>query len=759
MTITPTPTGHPGALARVATAVREARGDPVLRRVAAVSLLGAALAAVVLWLTADRGGVMDGVGLSDAWLVPGLMALTCAAELTVVRLRHGDAVEELSLYEAALIIVVLLLPPGLALLTALIALVVASAVQRRPLVKAVFNLGTYAAAVSGLILVVHAVGGTPGHLTPRVLAGVLLGTLLFTVINLGCLAQILGVVSGVSPWQIIRDEARLSLYMALGTVATGLTTVEIARHSPMLLPFMALPALALTFAYRAAAQEADERARSARLLELSQVLAEREDLIRRFLLLVRDAFDADIAVAVTVAGTAVSVDADAPGEVATGPIPAYLERLGDPDRPAHLTTGLTADLRDLLVVPVEAGGRRFGTVALGARTRRGRRLSTRDLTLLAPLGNALAVALRGAEHLDRLVEESSKLHAVVEQSSAGIVMVEEDGVVRMWNEAFAELTGVSAAAADGRPLAGLLDVPDDDDRAGLLPVTPASPQTATELTIRRPDGELRRLRLAHSAVFDTGRLVRDVVVITDLTREYRAERLKSDFIATVSHELRTPLTPIIGYLDLLRTRGDRMTPQKRAQSLELVADRARHMSRLVEDLLLASRVGDGQDEPALRVDLGAHDLVALVRQVTGDLGGDGGRIVTDVPGEPVPVRCDAGRTVQVVGNLVGNALKYSPADARVDVRLHVRAELAWVDVTDRGRGIPADQLEKVFEKFHRVEDPMTMSTGGTGLGLFIARRLAQAMDGDIAVTSTLGVGSTFTLALPLAEPVVPDNGA
>ncbi len=145
-------------------------------------------------------------------------------------------------------------------------------------------------------------------------------------------------------------------------------------------------------------------------------------------------------------------------------------------------------------------------------------------------------------------------------------------------------------------------------------MTPQSPKTAAEFTIRRADGELRRLRLAHSAVFNGDRLVRDVIVITDLTREYRAERLKSDFIATVSHELRTPLTPILGYLDLLRTRGAKMTPEKRAQALDLVADRARHMSRLVEDLLLTSRIDDGQDDPALRVDLDAHDLVALVRQ-------------------------------------------------------------------------------------------------------------------------------------------------
>jgi PAS domain S-box-containing protein len=353
--------------------------------------------------------------------------------------------------------------------------------------------------------------------------------------------------------------------------------------------------------------------------------------------------------------------------------------------------------------------------------------------------------MRGAEHLDRLVDETSKLHAVVEQSTEGIVMVDGAGVVQMWSRAFAELTGVAAGEAAGRRLADLLDVPDPDERALLQPVTAERPTVVVELTLRRADGEQRRLRLAHSAVFAEGELVRDVVVITDLTREYRTERLKSDFIATVSHELRTPLTPIIGYVNLLRTRSDRMTPQKRADALDLIADRAAHLSRLVEDLLLASRIGDGQDDVALHVTGGTHDLVALVRQVVDGLHSD--RIEVELPAGPVPVLCDNGRTVQVVANLVGNALKYSPQTERVRVALHVEPDRARLEVADHGRGIPADQLEKIFEKFHRVEDPMTMSTSGTGLGLFIARRLAQAMGGDIAVSSTLNVGSVFTLTL------------
>jgi len=741
-----TPTDRSGPTTRAAGAVRDAARDPILRRVAAVVALGAAFIILTTWSLGDRTSVLDGPHLPGPWLAVALAVATCLAELVVVRVRHGNAVEELTMYEAALIIDALLLPPHQAILAATAGLVAASALQRRPLVKALFNLGSYSAAVSALILAVYVVGGTPGVINLPVLLGVGGGALLFTAINLACLAQILGVMTGKPPLKIIMAESRLSAFMAIGTTASGLTIVEMLLNAPLLLPAAAMPSLALTYAYRTAAHEADQRARSAVLLRLSQALAERADLVRRFLLLAREAFDADLAVVVLDdETTALTVDAAAPEAVTTGPVPAYLGSLRHLREPAFVSTGLPADIRLLMAVPVRTGDATLGVAALAVRNRRGARLTTGDAALFAPLASALAAAMRGAQHLDRLTAETSKLHAIVDQSTEGIVVIDGAGTIQLHNQAFTELVALPADDITGRSLADLLDVGDRPANDLLMPATPQQPKVPVELTITRRDGDERHLRLAHSAVFDGGDLVRDVVVITDLTREYRAERLKSDFIATVSHELRTPLTPIIGYLDLLRNRGDRMPPAKRAGALDLIADRATHMSRLVEDLLLASRVGD--TEFALQVFLGAHDMAAIVRQVTDDLGS--ARIVTDLPDQTVPVTCDPGRTVQVAANLIGNALKYSPETEQVEVSLRRDGDRAVLRVVDHGPGIPADHLEKVFEKFHRVEDPMTMKTGGTGLGLFIAQRLARAMGGDITLVSTVGAGCAFTFTLPI----------
>ena len=742
---TSTRAGRPGST-RAAVAVRDFLRDPIHERVVGVVLVGAALAGGVAFGLAEHGSVLRGIDLPTVALLPGLTVLSCLAEMTVVRLRHGAAVEELSLYEAALIIDVLLLPPQDALIAAAAGLLLASALQRRPVVKAIFNLGTYTAATSVLILSVHLVGGSPGKMTPGVLAGVVAGTIAFTGVNLCCLAQILGVINKSSPWQIIRTEARLSGYMAVGTVATGLTTVEVALHSPLLLPFMAMPALAVTYAYRAAAREADEHARSACLLRLSHALAEREGVVRQFLVLVREAFGADVAVVVLESnGVALSVESADPTLVREGPVPAHLARVGRIDGPVHLAEGLPDGLRRMVTVPVQGGGRHVGTASFATRDRSRGWMTTGDVTLLTSLASALAVAIRGAEHLDRLVDETSKLQAVVEQSAEGIMVIDGGGLVQVWSRALAEITGVVAGTATGRPLTEVLDVPDQGEHRLLMPVTVAEPRAVAELTVRRPDDERRRLRLAHSAVFAAGELARDVVVISDLTREYRTERLKSDFIAMVSHELRTPLTPIIGYIDLLRSRGERMTPHKRLDALNLIGDRAAHLSRLVEDLLLASRFGDNPDDVSLQVSAGNHDLCALTTQAARDLGS--ARVVLDLPPGPVLAHCDSGRALQVLANVIGNGLKYSAPDTEVEVRMRLGPAQVHVDVRDHGRGIPADQVDKVFDKFHRVEDPMTMSTSGTGLGLFIARRLARAMGGDVTVVSTLNSGSVFTLTL------------
>jgi len=743
--------------------------SPLHRLVARVAVVGLVATAVTLLLVQDTGAIAplptEGwLSWASGWkLMAVCFALTAMGDAVAVRVRHGEETEELTLFEAACVVDVLVLPSHWALLVPVAATVLVSTLRRRGLVKILFNGSNLAAAVAVLVLAVHALANPGSGVTPLTVAAVTVGMLGLTAVNLVALSRVLAVVGGDDAARVVRDGWKLSLVMAIGTVALGGTAVTLASAAPALLPFALMPAAALTFAFKAAAQESEERERSARLLGLSQVLAgglEAEEMLEAFLDVTRQAFGVDVAEAVLDQATGVPVTVvddrheGAFHRVATLAEQDLLQRsvlLGS----RVLRDDVPRPWRSALSSPLESEGRQIGIVLLGS-TDKHRTLGAREITLLTSLASALSVALRGAADLRKLVDERHKLKTVVDQSSDGILVLDGEGVVQLWSPALSRLTGQDEATALGSPLGRLVTTSSEDGevtdafRAGASQLTPESPRATVELVLRRDDGEQRVVTCAHAGVFDEdGELVRDVVIVHDVTRERQVERMKADFIATVSHELRTPVTPIKGYADLLRRRGHAMTEEKRAECLEVISDRAAHLSRLVEDLLLASRISESGGRA--KVEMGEDDLGALLHRAAGDFGDDSLRITVETPEEPVRVRCDPVRVIQVLSNLLGNALKYSAPGTPVTARVRLAEGQALVEVVDQGRGIPADQVEKVFDKFHRVEDPLVMTTGGTGLGLYIARQLTGAMGGSLACRSTLNVGSVFTLSLQRAE--------
>jgi PAS domain S-box-containing protein len=743
--------------------------SPLQRLVARVTVVGLLAQAVTL-LVVGRTPAIAPLPADEGWLawahgwtlIAVCTALTFAGDWVAVRVRHGEETEELTLFEAACVVDVLVLPASWALVVPVVATVLCSTVRRRGAVKVLFNGGNLAAAVAVLVLSMQLLAAPGAGLSLRTVAALVVGMLGLTCVNLVALSRVLAVVGGDDPRAIVRDGLKLSTVMAIGTVALGGTAVTLASAAPALLPFALMPAVALTFAFKAAAQESEERERSGRLLRLSQVLAGRldgEEMLEAFLDLTRQAFGADVALAV------LEQDDGQPVTVVDDRVEGRFRQLASLTEEDLLRRSNTLGARSLagelprdwrsgLSAPLEAEGRHVGVVVM-ASTDKHRTLGAQELTLLTSLASALSVALRGAAHLSRLVDERSKLQAVVDQSSDGILVLDDQGVVQLWSPAVTRLTGLAEEGAIGKQLGRLLttSTPEgevtDAFRAGRDLLTPTTPHATIELALRRDDGEARVISCAHAGVFDEdGALIRDVVIVHDVTRERQVERMKADFIATVSHELRTPVTPIKGYADLLRRRGHVMTEEKRAECLEIISDRAAHLARLVEDLLLASRISESGGRA--KVEMGSDDLTTLLRRAAGDFGEDNERVTVEMPDEPVHAQCDPVRVTQVLSNMLGNALKYSPAGTPVTARLRVEDDSVLVEVQDRGRGIPTDQLERVFDKFHRVEDPLVMTTGGTGLGLYIARQLTDAMGGTLTCRSTLGQGSVFTLRLRLA---------
>jgi signal transduction histidine kinase len=229
-----------------------------------------------------------------------------------------------------------------------------------------------------------------------------------------------------------------------------------------------------------------------------------------------------------------------------------------------------------------------------------------------------------------------------------------------------------------------------------------------------------------------------------LARLTEANRMKDEFVAVVSHELRTPLTSIQGYL---KTLLELELDEKDQRSFIEGADRQTgRLQRLIEQLLVVSRLESKSDRPSV----GPVELHDLVRDVTDELEArrGGRRIDVRLPLDLPAVQTDAGKVHQVLSNLVENALKYSPSGSTV--RIRGRAEIAGVvmSVEDEGFGVPEEARERIFERFFQVDQSLTRKAGGTGLGLYICRRLVHDLGGVVWLEATGPEGSTFSVRLP-----------
>jgi signal transduction histidine kinase len=225
-------------------------------------------------------------------------------------------------------------------------------------------------------------------------------------------------------------------------------------------------------------------------------------------------------------------------------------------------------------------------------------------------------------------------------------------------------------------------------------------------------------------------------------------RVKDEFVAVASHELRTPLTSIIGYAKTLRQPEFAADVHSRDEFLEAIERQGDRLHRLVQNLLAASHV----EEEHRRLSFEPIRFDELVREVVAGLGETRDRVALSLPPDLPVLYSDRQRVELILSNLVGNALKFSPPASACEVGATADAASLTFWVADRGVGIPADQLERIFDRFYQVDSSVTRRYGGVGLGLSLVRSLVESLDGAIDVRSEPGRGSTFSVRLPLVHP-------
>jgi two-component system phosphate regulon sensor histidine kinase PhoR len=399
---------------------------------------------------------------------------------------------------------------------------------------------------------------------------------------------------------------------------------------------------------------------------------------------------------------------------------------------AGFATLLTRRVRELLDV--------VRAIAAGDLSQRLPWRSGDELGAIASAIDDMAVQMR--QRLGQASDEKARLLAVLQGMVEGVLVLDKRGRVILANPRLRELFG-AWGPVEGRP--ALEVIRRADVEAALTAAAATAEPVVREIQLSGA-GE-RRLEM-HAVRFPSqGPLLGTVAVFHDVTEIHRLEGVRRDFVANVSHELRTPLTAIRGFAETLR--GSEVPAEQRREYLDVILRHADRLTALIEDLLELSRIEGGTRDLALE----AVDAAALARDLLRDLKPrlDAGRLVGEVSDTAAPrVLADRRALVQVLLNLLDNAIKYSEPGGRIEIAVAGAPTGVRIEVRDTGIGVPAADQARIFERFYRVEKARSRDLGGTGLGLAIVKHLVQALDGEVRVSSREGQGTTFSVRLPAA---------
>jgi two-component system phosphate regulon sensor histidine kinase PhoR len=424
----------------------------------------------------------------------------------------------------------------------------------------------------------------------------------------------------------------------------------------------------------------------------------------------------------------------APGETTKGESVRFLDGL---------------EARSVISVPLRARKQPLGALTV-ARTTRGEPFDADDLALVEDLAVRVGLALdRG--RLFQLVQDRADEARVLEHVGDGILLLDRNGVIRLWNPAAAAITAIEAKSVLGRPAVDA--IPGWQNAAEQVPVLPKPDPGHDEVTvpIDTPRGE-RWISISGVRFFNG-----TVYAFRDLTDVRRLEEIKADFIATASHELRTPLAAVYGAAQTLLRHDFALDEVGRERFVSLIAEESERLGRIVNEILLANQLDAG------RVDMEVEpfepaDLVERVVEATrAHLPPTVTVSHSAAPNLP-RISADPDKVRQVLVNLIENAVKYSPEGGHVEVEVTEHDGAVRFGVLDEGLGIAPEDQDRIFEKFYRADPQMLRGVGGTGLGLYICKELVGRMNGRIWVEQNGDKGSAFFFELQTAEAAVLAHG-
>lgn len=389
----------------------------------------------------------------------------------------------------------------------------------------------------------------------------------------------------------------------------------------------------------------------------------------------------------------------------------------------------------LIYVPLQVQGRAIGVLGVDNR-QSGHRFSDQHVALMSALGDYAAIAIANANLYSRTEIERKKLETILTKVEDGVIVIDHDGRILLINHTARSAFRMEEDSLLGRPARDILLHADLLEMLG----QEGPPQPGhSELSLE--DGRVFNAQL--TPIPEVGL----AITMQDITHLKELDRIKSDFVSTVSHDLRSPLTAILGYVELI----DRVGPinDMQREFIRRVQFSVNNITMLINDLLDLGRIEAGFDSLKEIV-----PLPVLVRYTLEGLRNrleeKGQTVKLDVPEDLPKVLGNPTRLKQMLVNLVGNAIKYTPTGGWVAVRANAEDGQVILQVSDNGPGIPPADQPYIFDKFYRASN-VAPETPGTGLGLAIVKSIVENHQGRIWVDSALGHGTTFTVVIPVAD--------
>lgn len=372
-----------------------------------------------------------------------------------------------------------------------------------------------------------------------------------------------------------------------------------------------------------------------------------------------------------------------------------------------------------------------------------------ELGQLALSINDLSDRVSGAQ--ESIEAEKRRLDSVLAHMTDGVLSTDRQGKIVLINEMGRTMLNLTNEEAEGQLLLTVLQLDENLTFRELLEkqediLVPVENTLGSDLLLHASFSLIQR---------DSGFISGIVCVLHDVTEQERIEQERKDFVSNVSHELRTPLTSMRSYLEALND-GAWKDPDIAPKFLEVTQNETDRMIRMIQDLLHLSRIDVGKSEFDVEIvnlnELLEHVLSRFDMMVnSSDYAGKHYVIKRDIEKEPVWADIDTDPMIQVLDNIMNNAVKYSPDGGTITGKLRLTGNHVIISISDQGMGIPKKDLRKVFSRFYRVDGARSRSMGGSGLGLAISKEVVQQHGGTIWAESQIGEGTTFNISLPYVQ--------